>query len=54
VRLQRALKEFRESVEELNRRIRLYNLKAPATGFHRKVIDADSLIADLEKEHSKK
>ena len=54
VRWERALKEFRERVEELNQRIRLYNLKAPATGFHRKVIDADSLIADLEKEHSKK
>ena len=54
VRLQRAVKEFRESVEELNQRIRLYNLKAPATGFHRMVIDADSLIADLEREHAKK
>jgi len=54
VRWQRALKEFRERVEELNQRIRLYNLKAPATAFHRKVIDIDSLISDLEKEHSKK
>jgi len=54
VRWQRALKEFRERVEELNQRIRVYNLKAPATGFHRKVIDVDSLISDLEKEHSKK
>ena len=54
VRWQRALKEFRESVEELNQRIRLYNLKAPATGFHRRVIDVDSLIAGLEKDNSKK
>jgi len=54
VRWQRALKEFRERVEELNQRIRLYNLKAPATGFHRKVIDANLLITDLEKEESKK
>jgi hypothetical protein len=54
VRWERALKEFRERVEELNQRIRLYNLKAPATAVHRKVIDADSLIIDLEKEQSKK
>ena len=54
VRWQRALKEFRERVEELNQRIRVYNLKAPATGFHRKVIDVDLLISDFEKEHSKK
>jgi DnaJ family protein C protein 28 len=54
VRWQRALKEFREHIEELNQRIRLYNLKAPAIGFHRQVIDIDSLIADLEKEKSKK
>ncbi len=45
---QRAAKEFREKVGELNQRIRLYNLKAPATAFHRKTIDADSLISELE------
>ena len=48
VRWQRAAKEFREKVGELNQRIRLYNLKAPATAFHRKTIDADSLIIELE------
>jgi DnaJ family protein C protein 28 len=37
VRWQRALKEFREAVEELNQRIRLYNLKAPAAAFHREL-----------------
>ena len=46
----RAVREFRERVEELNQRIRLYNLKAPAVGVHRKVIDADLLIAGLEAE----
>src|SRR5262245_50025400 len=29
-RWQRAVKEFRETVAELNQRIRMYNLKAPA------------------------
>ena len=43
----RALKEFRERTEELNQRIRAYNLRAPATGFHRKVIDTEQLISEL-------
>lgn len=49
VRWVRAVKEFRERVEELNQRIRVYNLKAPATQFHRKIIDIDQLVADLEQ-----
>jgi len=44
---QRAMKEFRECIEELNQRIRAYNLRAPATGFHRMIIDADQVIDDL-------
>lgn len=44
---QRAMREFRECVDELNQRIRIYNLKAPATAFHRKVIDADELLREL-------
>lgn len=47
---QRATREFREIANDLNRRIRMYNLKAPAPGLHRKVIDAESTIAELEKE----
>jgi DnaJ homolog subfamily C member 28 len=47
---QRAAKEFCEIVSELNQRIRIYNLKAPAAVFHRKTIDAESLIRDLENE----
>jgi hypothetical protein len=47
---QRAQKEFRECVEALNQRIRIYNLKAPATTFHRKIIDADRELSDLAKE----
>ena len=47
---QRALKEFRDCVGELNQRIRLYNLKAPATGFHRSIIDVDQVVSDLNTE----
>jgi DnaJ homolog subfamily C member 28 len=45
---QRATKEFCEIVAELNQRIRIYNLRAPAAVFHRKTIDAESLIRDVE------
>lgn len=45
---QRAVREFRETVDELNQRVRIYNLKTPAAGFQRKVFDADSLIHELE------
>ena len=41
---QRCLKEFREQTEELNQRVRIYNLKAPAAVFHRRHIDADKII----------
>lgn len=47
---QRAVKEFREKAAELNQRIRMYNLKAPAVGFHRPIIDTDAVIAELEKD----
>jgi hypothetical protein len=47
-RWKRAVQEFRETTAELNQRIRMYNLRAPATIFHRKVFDADSLILELE------
>ena len=44
----RATKDFRERIDELNQRIRAYNLRAPATGFHRRIIDADQLLAEME------
>ena len=44
----RAVQEFREIVAELNQRIRMYNLRAPGTVFHRNVFDADSFIRELE------
>ncbi|HSE32788.1 MAG TPA: DUF1992 domain-containing protein [Pyrinomonadaceae bacterium] len=49
-RWQRAVREFRETVAELNQRIRMYNLKAPGIVFHRKVFDADAWIRELEGE----
>jgi DnaJ family protein C protein 28 len=41
---QRSVKEFRENVVELNARVRIYNLKAPAVVFHRKHIEADKIV----------
>lgn len=49
-RWQRAVREFCEIVAELNQRIRMYNLKAPGTVFHRKVFDVDAWIRELEGE----
>ena len=40
----RIVREFREKIAELNKRISLYNLKAPAAVFHRKRIDPEELI----------
>jgi hypothetical protein len=44
---QRAVNEFREIAEELNQRIRRYNLKVPAAGFQRKLIDTSEEIARI-------
>jgi DnaJ family protein C protein 28 len=41
---ERSLLEFRERVSELNKRISLYNLKAPAAVFHRQRIDAERVV----------
>lgn len=41
VRWENALDSFRKKVEELNRRINAWNLKAPAVGFQRKRIDIE-------------
>jgi len=45
---QRAIKEFRERVDELNQRIRIYNLKAPSASVHRQLIDVDKLLNELK------
>ena len=44
---ERTVKEFREQVQELNQRIRTYNLKAPAAVFHRKHLDADKMVESI-------
>ena len=43
-RWRKALEDFRLKSAELNRRIQTWNLKTPAIGFHRKVIDFDREI----------
>ena len=45
---QRTIKEFRERVDELNQRIRIYNLKAPSASVHRQVIDVDKVLSELK------
>ena len=49
---ERSVKEFRELVAELNQRIRIYNLKAPAAVFHRKHIDADRIVESTTSHHA--
>jgi hypothetical protein len=44
---ERSKREFREKVAELNQRVRIYNLKAPAAVFHRGHIDAEKIIETI-------
>lgn len=44
IRWRKALEDFKEKSAELNRRIQTWNLKTPAIGFHRNVIDVDREI----------
>lgn len=44
----RNLREFSDLVAELNERIRIYNLKAPAAVFHRRVIDVAQVVAQIK------
>jgi DnaJ family protein C protein 28 len=46
---ERCLRELREVIAQLNERIKMYNLKAPAAVFHRKHLDADRIIEELSK-----
>lgn len=39
--------EFREKAAELNRRLKLYNLKVPAAVFQRRMFDADKVIESV-------
>ena len=43
----RNVAEFRDLVNELNSRIKLYNLKAPSSVFHSRQFDADRVNRDL-------
>lgn len=46
---QRNVIEFRAKVLELNNRVRLYNLKAPAAVFHRRKIEAEKTIEEVRE-----
>ncbi len=45
---QRALSRFREAVEEINRRIRTYNLKAPTPLVHLHVLDVEREVRRVQ------
>ncbi|SRR5258705_4125015 len=49
VEWERSVKEFREQVLELQQRIRIYNLKAPAAVFHRKHIDVEKIVESIKR-----
>jgi DnaJ family protein C protein 28 len=46
---ERSVKEFREQVIELQQRIRIYNLKAPAVVFHRQHIDVEKTLESIKR-----
>ena len=46
---ERSVKEFRAQVLELQQRIRIYNLKAPAAVFHRKHIDVEKILESIRR-----
>jgi DnaJ homolog subfamily C member 28 len=46
---ERNVKEFREQALELQQRIRIYNLKAPAAVFHRKHIDVEKILESIKR-----
>lgn len=46
---ERSVKEFRETASELNQRVKIYNLKAPAAVFHRRQIDIDKTVEAVRR-----
>jgi len=44
---ERNVAEFRALVAELRQRVHIYNLKAPATVFHKRQLDAAALIEEI-------
>jgi hypothetical protein len=49
VRWEKALSSFQEQAGELNRRIVAWNLKVPAAGFQRRLIDTEPEISEVER-----
>src|ERR1700682_1825560 len=49
IRWAKALSSFQEQAGELNRRIVTWNLKVPAAGFQRRLIDAEKEISAVER-----
>ena len=47
-RWEKALISFRQQAGELNRRITAWNLKVPAAGFQRSLIDIEKEVTDIE------
>lgn len=45
---ERNVAEFRSKAGELRQRVHVYNLKAPATIFHKRQLDAEALIAEIK------
>ena len=46
---ERSVKEFREQMMELQQRIRIYNLKAPAVVFQRKHLDVEQILESIKR-----
>jgi hypothetical protein len=46
---ERCMKEFLEKAVELNRRVRIYNLKAPAAVFHARQVDAEKIVESIRR-----
>jgi DnaJ family protein C protein 28 len=45
---ERNVAEFRAQVAKLRQRVQIYNLKAPATIFHKRQLDAEALIEEIK------
>ena len=48
-RWEKALTSFRKQASELNRRITAWNLKVPAAGFQRTLIDIEKEVSEVER-----
>lgn len=48
-RWEKAVSLFRKQADELNRRIKAWNLKVPAAGFQRRLIDLEEEVGRIER-----